>query len=275
MPASRAASSRTKVPKTSVWMNSPGDSIERSTWDSAAKLTTASQPSIAARDGVAVGDVALDQLDAVRVEALEVLAPARVGELVEHADRVARVRLEAVAHVGRADEAGAAGDQEPHAAASQRSRSARYSAQALLPVGQRDRVGALACRAPSRRAGAPGGRASRWSPAITRHSTPGLVEDLLRELVPRARARRRRCGGCRTPRPRSAPRCASAEVARVGRAADLVGDDQHLGCSRAEPQHRLDEVLARRAPNSQEERTMKCRGLATATEVSPASFERP
>ena len=49
MPVSRAASSRTKVPNTSVRMNSPGSSIERSTCDSAAKLTTASQPSSAER----------------------------------------------------------------------------------------------------------------------------------------------------------------------------------------------------------------------------------
>ncbi len=47
MPASRAASSSTNVPKTSVWMNASGSAIERSTCDSAAKLTTASQPSIA------------------------------------------------------------------------------------------------------------------------------------------------------------------------------------------------------------------------------------
>jgi hypothetical protein len=47
--ASRAASSSTKVPKTSVVMNSPGDSIERSTCDSAAKFTSASQPSSAER----------------------------------------------------------------------------------------------------------------------------------------------------------------------------------------------------------------------------------
>ena len=48
MPAWRAASSITKAPNTSVWMNSPGEWIERSTCDSAAKLTVASQPSIAA-----------------------------------------------------------------------------------------------------------------------------------------------------------------------------------------------------------------------------------
>ena len=64
MPASRAASSSTKVPKTSVSMNSPGEWIERSTWDSAAKLTIASHPSTASRSGVAVADVGVDQLAA-------------------------------------------------------------------------------------------------------------------------------------------------------------------------------------------------------------------
>ena len=67
---------------------------------------------------------------------------------------------------------------------------------------------------------------------------------------------------------------AAREVARVGRAADLVGDHHHLALLAAEPQHRLDEVLAA-GPNSHEERAMKWRGLATATEVSPASLERP
>ena len=65
MPADRAASSSTNAPKTSVWMNSPGDSIERSTWDSAAKLTIASQPSTASATALDVGDVAVHELDLV------------------------------------------------------------------------------------------------------------------------------------------------------------------------------------------------------------------
>ena len=67
-----------------------------------------------APDGVAVGDVALDQLEAIGRQALEVLAPARVGELVEHPDRVLREALEAIVDEARADEAGAAGDEQPH-----------------------------------------------------------------------------------------------------------------------------------------------------------------
>src|SRR5262252_4117689 len=43
----RASSQSTNTPNTSVWMNSPGVSMLRSTCDSAAKFTTNSQPCIA------------------------------------------------------------------------------------------------------------------------------------------------------------------------------------------------------------------------------------
>ena len=164
MPASRAASSITKAPKTSVWMNSPGDSIERSTWDSAAKLTIASQPSIAAATASRSAMSPSTSSTPVRGEALEVLAPPRVGELVEHPDRVARVSGEAVAHVGRADEPGAARDQDPHARGLAALALGEVGGQALPPVRKRDRRRGARCRAPSRRAGAPCGPASRWSP---------------------------------------------------------------------------------------------------------------
>ena len=49
------------------------------------------------------------------LDVLEVLAPARVGELVEDDDLVAVV-AHAHAHEVRADEAGSAADQEPHRA---------------------------------------------------------------------------------------------------------------------------------------------------------------
>ena len=85
------------------------------------------------RDGVAVVDVALDELDAVRRQALEVLAPPGVGELVEHAHRVVRVLGEPAAHEVRADEPGAAGDEQLHAAASTLALG-EVGGQALLPV---------------------------------------------------------------------------------------------------------------------------------------------
>src|SRR3954453_21480610 len=66
--------------------------------------------------GVAVGDVGFDQLEAVLRQPAEVLAAAGVGQLVEHPHGVIGVFGEAEPDVVRADEAGAAGDQELHAA---------------------------------------------------------------------------------------------------------------------------------------------------------------
>ena len=83
--------------------------IERSTCDSAAKLTIASHPVAAVADRVGVGDVALVELV---LHPGEVRRIARVGELVEHDDPVAG-RGEAVHEVG-ADEPGAAGDEHAH-----------------------------------------------------------------------------------------------------------------------------------------------------------------
>jgi hypothetical protein len=85
-------------------------------------------------DGGGVGDIAYDELAAILGKALEVLAATGVGELVEDPHRALRIGVEAPSHVGRADEAGAAGDQHPHAAspaaAAVCSRSTRYSARA-------------------------------------------------------------------------------------------------------------------------------------------------
>ncbi len=182
MPASRAASSRTWVPKTSVWMNSPGASIERSTWVSAAKLTIASQPSSAAATASRSAMSATDQLAALVVEPVEVLAPAGVGELVEHAHAEVRMRLEPVADVGRADEPGPSGDEDVQAAALARL-GRQILRQALMPVGKQDRVRSLAAEHRVGRARGGAGehlRRPRHHPALD----PGLVEDLLRELEP-------------------------------------------------------------------------------------------
>ncbi len=62
-------------------------------------------------DQLAVRDVALDQRDAVR----HVLAHAGVREQVEDDDVVAGMPVEPVADEVRADEAGAAGDEQVHA----------------------------------------------------------------------------------------------------------------------------------------------------------------
>ena len=98
------------MPKNSVRPNSVAPRIDRSTCVSAAKFTIASQPSASARcDGVRLDDVALVELV---LDALEVGAVARVGELVEHDDLVAG-RGEALDEVG-ADEPGSAGDENSH-----------------------------------------------------------------------------------------------------------------------------------------------------------------
>ena len=80
--------------------------IERSTCDSAAKLTIASQP--AAACATASGSAMSPCVELV-LDAVEVRAVAGVGQLVEDDDLVARRREPA--HEVRADEAGAAGDE--------------------------------------------------------------------------------------------------------------------------------------------------------------------
>ena len=116
MPASRAASSSTNVPKTSVWMNASGSSIERSTCDSAAKLTTASQPSIARATASRSAMSASTNSTLPGRSPGQVLAAPRVGELVEDDDPVVRMLGEAAAHIGRADEPGPSGNEKFHRA---------------------------------------------------------------------------------------------------------------------------------------------------------------
>ena len=63
--------------------------------------------------GVAVADVALHEHDPV-VDRGEVRPVAGIREQVEDDDVVVRVPLEPVVHEVRADEAGPAGDEQPH-----------------------------------------------------------------------------------------------------------------------------------------------------------------
>ena len=89
--------------------NSCGPRIERSTCVSAAKLTIASQPCAAPRDGVGVGDVADDEL---RARVGEVRGVPRIGQLVEDDDLV--TACDEPLHEVRADEAGAARHENAH-----------------------------------------------------------------------------------------------------------------------------------------------------------------
>ena len=75
-------------------------------------------------------------------------------------------------------------------------------------------------------------------------------------------------------RRRRSSHSAAAQVAGVGGAAHLVGHHRSLVALAAQPQHRVDEVLAAGAEEP-DVRTTKWRGLAAAVALSPASFERP
>ena len=92
-----------------VLTNASGSAIERSTCVSAAKFTTASTPSIApaTASGSSIAPWTNDVLDV-----LQVLAPARVRELVEHDDLVAG--LDALTDERGADEPGPAADEQLH-----------------------------------------------------------------------------------------------------------------------------------------------------------------
>ena len=132
------------------------------------------------------------------VEALEVLAPPRVGELVEHADVVVRVGGEPAADVGRADEPAPPATRiltrPPRALARPGTRPGP------LPVGQRDRVRALA---PSTEYAGRG--ALRASISRGRRPSPGTRRRPGRRSPGRTRttstALRPRCDGSRTRSP--------------------------------------------------------------------------
>ena len=78
--------------------------------------------------------------------------------------------------------------------------------QPVLPGGQRDRVLALAARAPRTAGAAPGGRACRSSPRAP-CTRPWPARRSPARTRTRSSFRRRPCGGCRTRAPRSAARC--------------------------------------------------------------------
>jgi hypothetical protein len=92
-PTRRASSASTKTPCTSVWMNSPGVSIERSTCDSAGEVEHERAPGHGAQPRPrGRADVPVHERQTVGRDAVEVLAAAGVGERVEH-DHVRRRML--------------------------------------------------------------------------------------------------------------------------------------------------------------------------------------
>ena len=214
-------------------MNSAAPRIERSTCVSAAKLTTASQPSPASATASASQ---MSPSTSRTSQPVEVRRVAGVGELVEH-DHVLAGREQALDEV-RADEAGAACDEDPHRPkASGRVRSAttgvrhRISSRGKVPRLEQYPASSAArhARRPSRQCGSSGapsrsersteyaGRgAGRPSSAVvigrTRQAMPGLLEDRLGELLPGALA----VGGD-VPERRARARGARASPRRDGR----------------------------------------------------------
>ena len=103
-----------KVPPTLVSMKGAAPSIERSTWLSAARCSTASGWKLCedAVDRRAVADIDLEMRVAVAVARLgQRFEIAGVGQLVDVGDRPVGVADDVADH-GRADEARAAGDQD-------------------------------------------------------------------------------------------------------------------------------------------------------------------
>ena len=252
-------------------MNGSGSWSELSTCDSAAKCTTMSHSLTSRSTSARVADVAVHELDLV-LDRLQALAVARVGQRVEHDHLVLGVVAHRVVDEVRADEAGGAGDEQLHDAST--SRRVRWASEALLPRRQHGRVGAG--RAEDRVGGARRGRAELRRGAAVHASTsrPGALEGGHARGPTRCTRRRRRRAGRRGRAPRATVDQRRREMAGVGRAAELVVDDRDLVALGAEPEHRVDEVLAVRAehPRRADDRVI---GAPRPTASSPASLERP
>ena len=189
-----------------------------------------------------VADVAVHELDLV-LDRLQALAVARVGQGVEHDHLVLRVVAHRVVDEVRADEAGGAGDEQLHDASTSRGSDGRAGRPATTAARAR-RSGSS--RGQSRRGAARGGRGrprSRGARARTarraRRSRTARSHHVHWPPPATCRTPRRRCLGDLHQRRR--------EMAGVGRAAELVVDHRDLVALGAEPQHRVDEVLAVRA----------------------------
>ena len=191
-----------------------------------------------------VADVALYERDAI-LDPREALAVPRIREQVVDDDLVVGVPLEPVVDEVRADEAGSAGDEEAHP------RKASRPSRRGTPAARRASAAAEAlprarCAAPSRRASARTLELRGRDPPNAAVE-PGLLEDRLGEVRPRAVTVRGDVPQpCRQVLVDELPH-GGREVADEGRAAALVVDDGDLVALGAEPQHRPQEVVPRRA----------------------------
>ena len=262
MPRRRAASSSTNVPSACVRTNASGSAIERSTCVSAAKLTTASAPSIALGDRRGILDRAVHEAE-VGSDVFEVLAAPRVGQLVEHDDLVA-VLARAQAREVRADEAGAAADEQLHV--SPRSpRAARGRRRARPASRQPRRVGALGVQH------AEGGARRGARELVGRGGVDGAVESGLAsisvaKLEPRALAGARdvqdavACASqrARPARVRGGPSTSGSRPDRPRRAALTLGAERSIVSTK----------LRRPTPNSHAVRTTRGRAGPATTPLA-------
>ena len=163
-------------------------------------------------------DPRVDERD---VEALEVLAPPGVRELVEHDDLVA-VLAQAQPHEVRADEAGAAADEELSCASpAWRGTRRRPRCHGGRTSGSRALGAEHAVGGPPRRARELLGRRGPHAAV-----DPRAVEELERELVPRARPGAGDVVDAGLVRALGELDERAGEVPGPRRAADLVGDDR-------------------------------------------------
>ena len=167
-------------------------------------------------------------------------------------------RRDQPAHEMRADEAGAAGDENLHrgeayrpppAAAGYASREAATGTpEARRASAEAAGLRTARCAGPSTRAAAPGARAPRVEIAPDARSRFQPRRRSPRRTRPRCSRRPRR--GARRPRGRLAVHELAhrrGQVPDVGRASALVVDDRDLVALQAEPEHRADEVVTGRA----------------------------
>ena len=222
------------MPSTSVSMNSAAPRIERSTCVSAAKLTTASQPSpafaTASASQMSPSTSRTSQPsrfaglpEYVSLSSTTTSSPAASRRLtkcepMKPAPPVTRIRIARKASGRVRSEPRPVSDTELRQGESvprleqfiPRPDSGQARAQALAPVRQPRRALAFRCGAPSTRGAAPGGRAPRSRSGGRGTSIPASSKIASRELGPACT--RPSAATCQTPRsPRStSPRVAAA-----------------------------------------------------------------
>src|SRR5438067_7828019 len=213
-------------------------------------------------------DRAMHEAD-LRLDVEQVLAPARVGQLVEHRHLVA-VLAHAQAHERRADETGTTADQQPHLAATP---AARYSARPSRQWGSRGTF-----RLSLRRTLYAGRGAGRGNSSVVVGATsiarPALA------TISRANSYHEH-----SPPPArwriASGRVVASSVSAPARCPVNVGQPTWSSTTLSSSRSRASRMIVAgkhgpAIPNSHDERTIVCvPGAWRATSTSPASFVRP